>query len=116
MLTITLGVAVFVFVIVTLVIFLMIAKSKLVASGDVTITVNDDPDKAIVFFQQVRTLAKGGAADSLGLAAASFGWEAKVQLQRKHYPQAVRLYLNQLATGDATAAASLMAPAALALW
>jgi len=48
MLTIILGVAVFVFVIVTLVVVLMIAKSKLVASGDVTITVNDDPDKAIV--------------------------------------------------------------------
>jgi Na+-transporting NADH:ubiquinone oxidoreductase subunit F len=48
MLTIILGVAVFVFVIVTLVIGLMIAKSKLVASGDVTITVNDDPEKAIV--------------------------------------------------------------------
>jgi Na+-transporting NADH:ubiquinone oxidoreductase subunit F len=34
--------------IVALVIVLMLAKSKLVASGDVTITVNDDPDKAIV--------------------------------------------------------------------
>jgi Na+-transporting NADH:ubiquinone oxidoreductase subunit F len=35
-------------VIVALVVVLMIAKSKLVPSGDVTITVNDDPDKAIV--------------------------------------------------------------------
>ncbi len=48
MLTIILGVAVFVVVIVSLVIALMIAKSKLVASGDVTVTINDDPDKAIV--------------------------------------------------------------------
>ena len=48
MLTIVLGVVVFVFVIVSLVIGLMIAKSKLVASGDVTVTINDDPDKAIV--------------------------------------------------------------------
>ena len=48
MLTIILGVVVFVVVIVALVIVLMIAKSKLVPSGDVTITVNDDPDKAIV--------------------------------------------------------------------
>jgi len=48
MLTIILGVAVFVLVIVALVVVLMIAKSKLVASGDVTITINDDPDKAIV--------------------------------------------------------------------
>ena len=47
MTTIIIGVAVFVLVIVALVIVLMFAKSKLVASGDVTITVNDDPDKAI---------------------------------------------------------------------
>jgi len=48
MLTIIIGVTVFVVVIVSLVVLLMIAKSKLVASADVTITVNDDPDKAIV--------------------------------------------------------------------
>ena len=48
MLTIVLGVTVFVFVIITLVVMLMIARSRLVASADVTITVNDDPDKAII--------------------------------------------------------------------
>ena len=48
MVTIILGVVVFVVVIVALVVVLMIAKSKLVASADVTITINDDPDKAIV--------------------------------------------------------------------
>jgi len=48
MLTATLGVAVFVVVIVMLVVVLMVAKSKLVASGDVTITINEDPDKALV--------------------------------------------------------------------
>jgi Na+-transporting NADH:ubiquinone oxidoreductase subunit F len=48
MLTIIIGVTVFVVVIVALVVLLMIAKSKLVASADVTITVNDDPAKAIV--------------------------------------------------------------------
>jgi Na+-transporting NADH:ubiquinone oxidoreductase subunit F len=47
MTTILLGVVVFVFVIVALVLVLMVAKSKLVPSGDVTITINDDPDKAI---------------------------------------------------------------------
>jgi len=46
--TIILGVAVFVIVIVTLVVVLMIAKSKLVASADVTIMINEDPDKALV--------------------------------------------------------------------
>ena len=48
MTTIILGVAVFVVVIIALVIVLMIAKSKLVAAGDVTVIVNNDPDKAIV--------------------------------------------------------------------
>jgi Na+-transporting NADH:ubiquinone oxidoreductase subunit F len=48
MLTVILGVAAFVLVIVSLVAVLIIAKSKLVAAGDVTVTVNDDPDKAIV--------------------------------------------------------------------
>ncbi len=47
MTTIILGVSVFILVIVTMVLVLMVAKSKLVASGDVTIVVNDDPDKAI---------------------------------------------------------------------
>jgi Na+-transporting NADH:ubiquinone oxidoreductase subunit F len=48
MLTVILGVVVFVIVIVALVVVLMIAKSKLVPSADVKITVNDDPDKAII--------------------------------------------------------------------
>jgi Na+-transporting NADH:ubiquinone oxidoreductase subunit F len=48
MLTVILGVVVFVVVIVALVVVLMIAKSKLVPSADVTITVNEDPDKAII--------------------------------------------------------------------
>ena len=47
MTTIIIGVAVFVLVIVALVIVLLFAKSRLVSSADVTITVNDDPDKAI---------------------------------------------------------------------
>ena len=48
MLTIILGVTVFVTVIVALVLVLMFAKTKLVPSADVSITINDDPDKAIV--------------------------------------------------------------------
>jgi len=47
MTTIALGVFMFTFVIVTLVAFLMIARSKLVATGEVTIVVNQDPDKAL---------------------------------------------------------------------
>ncbi len=48
MTTVILGVVVFVLVIVILVIVLMIAKSQLVSSEDVTLTINDDPDKAVV--------------------------------------------------------------------
>jgi Na+-transporting NADH:ubiquinone oxidoreductase subunit F len=47
MTTIALGVFMFTFVIVTLVAFLMVARSKLVATGEVTILVNDDMDKAL---------------------------------------------------------------------
>ncbi|RLE35181.1 MAG: NADH:ubiquinone reductase (Na(+)-transporting) subunit F [Acidobacteria bacterium] len=48
MTTVILGVVVFVLVIVILVIVLMVAKSQLVSSEDVTLTINEDPDKAVV--------------------------------------------------------------------
>ena len=47
MFTIGLGVFMFTTVIVTQVVVLMLARRELVATGDVTITVNDDPDKAL---------------------------------------------------------------------
>ncbi len=47
MTTVLLGVFVFVFVVVALVMVLLVAKDKLVQSGDVTILVNDDPDNTI---------------------------------------------------------------------
>jgi Na+-transporting NADH:ubiquinone oxidoreductase subunit F len=46
MLTVVLGVLMFTLVIVSLVLILLAAKSKLVASGDVTITINDDPQNS----------------------------------------------------------------------
>ncbi len=45
--TIALGVFMFIAVILSLVAVLMVAKSYLVASGEVTITINDDPGKAL---------------------------------------------------------------------
>jgi Na+-transporting NADH:ubiquinone oxidoreductase subunit F len=51
--TVALGVFMFTFIIVTLVGVLMVARRELVATGDVTLTVNDDPDKGI-------TTAAGG--------------------------------------------------------
>ena len=53
MVTVVLGVFMFTFIIVTLVGVLMVARLQLVATGDVTITVNDDADKGI-------TTAAGG--------------------------------------------------------
>ena len=47
MTTVILGVGMFTFTIVTLVGLLMLARHQLVATGDVTITVNDDPEKAL---------------------------------------------------------------------
>src|SRR5512139_4102669 len=44
---IVLGVLMFTAVVLLLVVTLMVARSKLVASGDVTITINEDPDKAL---------------------------------------------------------------------
>ena len=48
MVTVALGVAMFTFVIVTLVGLRMVARRQLVATGDVTITINDDSGKALV--------------------------------------------------------------------
>ena len=45
--TIILGVAMFTIVILTLVLLLMVARNYLVPSGEVTITINDDPDSAL---------------------------------------------------------------------
>ena len=47
MMTVILGVGMFTFTIVTLVGFLMLARRQLVATGDVTITVNGDSEKAL---------------------------------------------------------------------
>jgi len=45
--TVVLGVVMFIAVIVSLVAVLMVARNYLVASGEVTITINDDPDRAL---------------------------------------------------------------------
>ena len=37
-----------------------------------------EPDKAIQYFKQVRDLARHGFVDSVGLAAASLGLEARI--------------------------------------
>ncbi len=67
----------------------------------------DHPAEAAAYFQHVRKLAAEGYADSLGLASASYGWEAKSLLERKEYNEAVELYVVQRLSGDPTATPSL---------
>lgn len=64
-------------------------------------------DEARTHFRAAREAVKSGARDTLGLAAASIGWEAKLEFDAKHYPEAARLYLEQRGTGDPTAVNSL---------
>ncbi len=71
-----------------------------------------EPEKAVEYFKQVRDLARHGFADSVGVAAASLGLEARVYLHQKKYDRAIELYLEQLATGDPTAGPSLISTAA----
>jgi hypothetical protein len=63
--------------------------------------------EAVKWLQMTRTLAKEGFADSLGLAADSYGWEAKSELESGNLENAARLYLTQLALGDDSAIVSL---------
>jgi tetratricopeptide (TPR) repeat protein len=66
-----------------------------------------DPASAVRHFPKVRELAKEGFRDSMGLAAASYGWQGRAELAQGHYEQAVELYLLQHRSGDGTALASL---------
>ena len=65
--------------------------------------------EAVKWFRQTRDLAKDGFADSLGLAAESYGWEARSELKQGHDEAAAKLYLTQLALGDEGAVISLKA-------
>lgn len=75
----------------------------------------ENPDKAIQHFKQVRELSARGFADSVGLAAASLGLEARVEFKRRNLKRAVQLYLEQFATGDTSALDSLRIVASSAL-
>ena len=67
------------------------------------------------YFQMVRSLATNGFRDTLGLAAASLGWEARGYYQDGDFSRAIDLYLEQAAGGDPTAVISLRWVAARAL-
>jgi hypothetical protein len=74
--------------------------------GKVALKEKDFPT-ATQWFQRTRELAKAGFADSLGLAAESYGWEGRAEWKQDHPERAAPLFMNQLALGDASAVVSL---------
>ncbi|MGC4016356.1 MAG: hypothetical protein QM755_17810 [Luteolibacter sp.] len=62
---------------------------------------------AIAWFVKCRQLAREGFADSLFLAADSYGWQARAEYDAGNHPASARHYLQQLALGDTSAVASL---------
>jgi tetratricopeptide (TPR) repeat protein len=67
----------------------------------------EEPERAIEYFQQVRSLAAAGFADGTGLAAASLGWEARAHLCQRRLTRTIELYLEQAAGGSYSANMSL---------
>jgi tetratricopeptide (TPR) repeat protein len=72
------------------------------------------PDEAIKWFAETRELASRGFADSINLAGASYGIEARWAMALQDHGRAICLYLDQYATGDESANASLRIAAAAA--
>ncbi len=64
---------------------------------------------AVQWFQRTRQLAQAGFADSLGMAADSYGWEGRSEWKQEHPAKAAPLFLTQLALGDESAIVSLKA-------
>jgi hypothetical protein len=67
-----------------------------------------DPE-AVKWFEQTRAQARQGFADSLGMAADSYGWEGRSEWKAGHPEKAAPLFLTQLALGDESAIVSLKA-------
>src|SRR5262249_48337473 len=55
----------------------------------------NNPVKAEGYFRRVRDLVDHGFADPLGLAEASLGEEARIELQSRQFGKAMDLYLQQ---------------------
>ena len=79
----------------------------MLAKRGVTETNEWDEREALKYYALIRTQVKEGFADSLGLATASLGDEARIWLRRCHYERALELYLDQYAAGDDSAVQSL---------
>jgi len=76
--------------------------------GKLALKTQDYPS-ASQWFQRAREFAKAGFADSLGLAAESYGWEGRAEWKQEHPGKAAPLFLTQLALGDPSAVVSLKA-------
>ncbi len=57
------------------------------------------PGEAAARYQRVRELRAAGCRDTLNLAAASLGWEARLALENKDFSAAARLYYLQARAG-----------------
>ncbi len=68
---------------------------------------DSDNQAARTSFQAAREGHRAGFADSQDLATASLGWEARILLRQKNYPEAMRLYFQQYTAGDPGAVTSL---------
>jgi hypothetical protein len=66
-----------------------------------------DPERAVQWFQRTRDLRMEGYDDRLGLAASSLGWEARIDLRRERWANALKLYDLQAHAKDPRAVASL---------
>ncbi len=66
-----------------------------------------DAKRAARCYAQVRELAAAGFADSIGLATASIGWDARLAYEQRDLMRAIHLYLEQAAAKDPTAMVSL---------
>ncbi|MDA7916320.1 hypothetical protein N9B94_03705, partial [Verrucomicrobia bacterium] len=67
----------------------------------------ENPNDVAFHFGEARKRAKEGFEDSLGLASASLGLEAKFFYESGNYERALELYHDQLAGGDNEALASI---------
>jgi len=67
----------------------------------------EDPDKAVEYCQMTGDFAKHKFVDSIGLATAAIGLEARVELRRGNFKRALELYLKQYAAGEGSAVVSL---------
>ena len=76
----------------------------------------NEPARAIEYFQQVRKLTSLAFADSAGLATASIGWEARVHRLQGDFRRSLELYIEQHSAGDESALNSLRFVASAALY